>query len=263
MKSKAKKNFANSSVKSSSNSSSQYSSHLSESSHSSQTSQSHQSENTFSKLILQLKKFWNYIWNNDSLLSWILAILVVFLLVRFIIYPVVGLALGTNLPLVAVISGSMEHNGDFDSWWSSPAICDNQNPCSQEEWYAQYNISYNLFKSFTLKNGFNKGDLILLRGKKSENIRIGDVLVFSSNAPYPIIHRVVQKTNSSSQDFLFETKGDANSYQITNPYLDETKVHSSQALGVAYAKIPYLGYLKLWLVNSLSSISQMTTTTNE
>ena len=237
MKSNAKKNFSKPSI--------------------SKTSSFNKSRNP---ILSQVKTFWNYIWNGDSFLSWILAVLVIFILVRFIIYPLIGLLVGTSLPLVAVISGSMQHQGDFNDWWSSNALCNNDQLCTQENWYAQYNITKDTFESFVLKNGFNKGDLILLRGKKSENIVVGDILVFSSNAPYPIIHRVINQSTINDDEFIFETKGDANSHQISNPYLDEKKVHSSQALGVAYAKIPYLGYLKLWLVDGLSSLSQMSTT---
>ncbi|MFP4523069.1 MAG: signal peptidase I [Candidatus Nanoarchaeia archaeon] len=223
---------------------------------------SDKSSGWFFTLLKKGKQFWNYVWNGTSSTSWILAILLAFILVRFIIYPLVGLIAGTNLPLVAVISGSMEHEGTFDEWWNSPAVCNNITTCSQEEWYAKKNISQKNFSSFTLPNGFNKGDLILLHGKKPERISVGDVLVFNAKTPYPVIHRVVQKKpitheQTNQTTYLFQTKGDHNWYQIQHDYVDETTINSSQILGVAYARVPWFGWLKIWASQGISSVASV------
>jgi len=55
------------------------------------------------------KRFWNFMWNDDSVSSWVANVIVAFLLIRFIVYPVLGLILGTHFPIVAVVSESMEH----------------------------------------------------------------------------------------------------------------------------------------------------------
>ena len=55
------------------------------------------------------KKAWNFFWNEDSVSSWIANIIVAFIVIRFIVYPVLGAALGTSFPIVAVVSESMEH----------------------------------------------------------------------------------------------------------------------------------------------------------
>ena len=57
-----------------------------------------------------LKKTWKFIWEDDSFLSWLVNIVIAFVLVKFIIYPLLGLLLGTGFPVVAVVSCSMEHN---------------------------------------------------------------------------------------------------------------------------------------------------------
>lgn len=216
----------------------------------------------FAKVCLAIKKAWNYIWNGTSATSWILAIILAFVLVRFIIYPLIGLLLGTNLPLVAVISGSMEHEGTFDDWWNSPAVCANITSCSQQNWYSSKQISQENFSSFVLHNGFNKGDLILLRGKKSSRIRVGDILVFQAKTPYPVIHRVVDvkelvNATTNKTQYIFETKGDHNWYQIENDYVDETSVSSEHVLGVAYAKVPWFGWLKIWASQGISSVANL------
>ena len=56
-----------------------------------------------------LKKIWNFIWNDDSIWSWLLNLILAFLIIRYLIYPLLGIILGTSYPIVAVVSESMEH----------------------------------------------------------------------------------------------------------------------------------------------------------
>ena len=77
------------------------------------------------------KGIWYFIWEDNSLLSWIVNVILAFVLIKFIIYPGLGLLFSTSYPIVAVVSGSMEHQGNFDTWWGSSAIC-SDNYCSQE-----------------------------------------------------------------------------------------------------------------------------------
>src|SRR3989344_2683697 len=74
------------------------------------------------------KKIWRFIWYDDSLLSWIVSILLAFIIVKFIIFPGLGFLLNTQLPVVAVVSGSMEHNGDFDKFWERQGSWYEENP---------------------------------------------------------------------------------------------------------------------------------------
>ena len=64
-----------------------------------------------------LKRAWHFIWSEDSILSWIANVILAFLLIYFIVYPVLGFIFGTSFPIVAVVSGSMEHNENFNLWW--------------------------------------------------------------------------------------------------------------------------------------------------
>ena len=57
----------------------------------------------------KLKKTWNFFWHDDSLGSWMANIVVAFLVIKFILYPLLGVVLGTSFPIVAVVSESMEH----------------------------------------------------------------------------------------------------------------------------------------------------------
>ena len=115
-----------------------------------------------------LKKFWNFIWYDDSALSWIVNIILAFVLIKFVIYPGLGFILGTDYPVVAVVSESMEHNENFNSWWSN-----------SKKWYEQNGITEEQFSLFNFKNGFNKGDIMVLMGEKPADIQIGEIIVFS------------------------------------------------------------------------------------
>ena len=149
-----------------------------------------------------LKKFWHFIWEEDSLLSWIVNVILAFVIIKFIVYPGLGFLLSTTHPVVAVVSESMEHNGNFNVWWGDSG-----------KWYISNNIKKDDFGNFPLVSGFNKGDIMALKGKNPENIKIGDVIVFWSERKDPIIHRVVKKWQENGIYYL-QTKGDNNPNSI-------------------------------------------------
>ncbi len=183
-----------------------------------------------------VKKTWKFIWEDDSLLSWILNIILAFVLIKFIVYPGLGFVLSTSHPIVAVVSGSMEHDQAFDGWWESNG-----------EWYVSAGITKEQFAGFDFQDGFNKGDIMILRGIKTKDIKIGEVIVFESKRPDPIIHRVVKKWEQDN-DYLFQTKGDNNIGSIKSPYLDETTIGEERIIGKAVFRVPLLGYIKIWFV---------------
>ena len=163
-----------------------------------------------------LKKVWYFIWHDDSLLSWVVNVLLAFIIVKFIVYPGLGFIFGTSYPLVAVVSCSMEHNIEFNSWWEQ-----------NKEFYEKINISKENFENFPFKNGINQGDIMVL--KSGSNIKIGDIIVFSSSNQNPIIHRIIDLNP-------LKTKGDNN--KISDP-------NTGQVLGKAIFRTPYLGWIKI------------------
>jgi len=175
---------------------------------------------------------WHFVWHDDSIASWIVNVGLAFLLIKFVMYPVVGLALGTSLPVVAVVSGSMEHEGlSTDVWWSS--CC---GPCKgrQPALYAPFDISLEDIKAYPFSGGFNKGDLMILTGP--ESVRKGDILVFRADRlPDPIIHRVVDDSGS------FTTKGDNN---CAVGEIDKS-ITQDRVLGKAAVRVPLLGWVKV------------------
>ena len=189
-----------------------------------------------------LKKTWHFIWEDNSIWSWIVNVILAFVLIKFIVYPGLGFLLITSHPVVAVVSESMEHNINFEQWWDE-----------NQAWYLQNKITKDQFKKFSLKNGFKKGDIMVLIGKDAENIEIGDVIVFRSNKKDPIIHRVVKKTENNGM-YNFQTKGDNNEGSIKNSQLDETNLSESDIIGTAFLRIPLLGYIKIGFVGMLELI---------
>jgi signal peptidase I len=208
------------------------------------------------KLLVYWKQIWHFFWNEDSAWSWIANIAVAFVLIKFVVYPLLGLILGTNYPIVAVLSESMEHDlygnaicgqsydrfpESFSNYWKQ---------CGQ--WYEQRNITKEQFQDFPFKNGFYKGDVIILWRASPKNIKVGDVLVFWSSKPQPLIHRVV-KIWTEDGKYYYQTKGDHNSNSIAGS-LGETKIGEERVLGKGIIRIPYLGWLKIIFVESLKVV---------
>lgn len=202
----------------------------------------------------KLKDFWNFLWHDDSLLSNILLIIVLFLFVKFILYPFIGFLFATKYPIVSVVSGSMEHKASYDKFSDSYVICGKyfNEPFDADfdtfwkycgYWYENKNISKEEFYNFPFKNGFDKGDIMFLTGRG--DIKIGDVIVFMSESNVPIIHRVVNITKTSYGTF-YTTKGDHNPDSIKSFSLNEVNIPKSRVIGKAWFRIPKIGYVKIW-----------------
>ena len=190
------------------------------------------------------KKIWWFIWESNSVWSWIVNILLAFIIIKFIIYPGLGFLVGTSHPVVAVISTSMEHNGNnVDEWWSSECCMDVlcTKKLSQEDLYMPYLITKNKFEDYSFKKGFNKGDIMILVNPKKAGV--GDVIVFyTSHRREPIIHRVVYMNETS-----FATKGDNN----CGSWDFEADIPKDKVIGKAVARVPWLGWIKIGFMNLL------------
>ncbi|MCW8966777.1 MAG: signal peptidase I [Candidatus Pacearchaeota archaeon] len=196
-------------------------------------------EKEASKIIGKIKKFldrfWFLVWKDDSLKGWLLSIIFIFIVIKFIFFPSLSFITGTQLPLAIVESCSMYHDGnllsDSEEWWQI-----NQNK------YSQFEITKEQFLDFPMKKGFNKGDILFIVGVKPENIEIGDIIIFNSGVRNtPIIHRVINITNENGE-YTFSTIGDNNPSQISF----EKTINENQIVGKAKLRIaPYLGWGKL------------------
>lgn len=185
------------------------------------------------KVLEEIKKFWNFIWNDDSFFSWIVFLVVIFIAIKFVFFPTISFITGTSLPLAIVESCSMHHEENFDIWWTEYG-----------KWYENKEISKGDFEKFRFKNGFTKGDIFLIFGVETEDINIGDIIIFSSGTENrPIIHRVVGLNP-------LQTKGDNNQLQFTSENnaekINEIDINPTKVIGkVTPIRIPYLGWIKL------------------
>lgn len=146
-------------------------------------------------------------------------------------YGILRFALGTDLPMVAVVSNSMKHDSSVDA---------------DHYLWLEKNLGYDesYIKSWPVASGFAIGDMPVVRG--SEEYEVGDVIVYSiPNSKAPIIHRIVKINDDGS----YQTKGDNNSGQL--PY--ELAVKREQIHGKVVFVIPKLGYVKV-AVNRLLGI---------
>ncbi len=234
-----------------------------------------QTKEQINKQTGKIKKAWKWIWHSNSILSWIVALLLMFIFVKFIFFPGLSLITGSSLPLAGVESSSMEHVAtkyckQFSSYNECLTYSDNYEICGNSfqtkksfnfdnywgecgNWYDTNNITKSEFSDFYFKNGFRKGDIMFVWGRFTP--KVGDVIVFKPNkeslAPNPIIHRIVKIENINGQ-IIISTKGDHNEKQLhlnNNAYrTDETRITQEQVIGKAVFRIPYLGWVKLGFV---------------
>jgi len=188
----------------------------------------------------------------------------------FIVYSLLGVLFGTASPLVIVYSASMEsvyYRGDVIALGSAnqntffgPEInLNKQIAKAPVDTYAQLQYNENALEKIV----FDNGEEIIMAQK-------GSVIVYNSYpVGLPIIHRTVAKINALDGTFVL-TKGDN---QSTNPTIDQDcgridsirlstekpcitfyAIPIEQIQGVAFAQIPKVGCVKLWLVDDLFSL---------
>ena len=185
------------------------------------------------------RKFWNWLWNSNSVLSWVVSFILAFLIVRFIFYPLIGLLLGSSIPLVVIESGSMEHFADFDKWFEA-----------QQEDYARMSITEEQVQEWHFRSGLNKGDIAIIKGEDFSKLEVGDVIVFRpSSQNKAVIHRVVEVNQQAG---YVATKGDANIGQLSV----EKRITEDQVEGIAILRIPYIGWIKLAFVQAILELKQ-------
>ena len=198
-----------------------------------------------------VKKVWHFVWEEDSLASWLVNVVLAFVIIKFLLYPGLGFALGTQAPIVAVVSGSMEHDLNFEGFWTQGTCCNGA--CSHEEvqgkYYENINISRELFTSFRFLNGFNKGDIMVLYSSKEA--KVGDVIVYVTNRPDPIIHRVIRVSDEGEKK-VFWTKGDHN----CDVGEFEKGIQEDHVIGKAVWRVPFLGWVKIVAVGFLQALGR-------
>lgn len=181
-----------------------------------------------------LKKFWDIVWKDESLKGWIISVIFIFVVIKFVFFPLLSLVTGSSIPLAIVESCSMYHEGNlfsnYDKWWED-----------HENKYERLGFNKEEFRNFDFNNGFSKGDILLITGESPKEIDPGEVIIFDAGRGNPLIHRVIDKRMDNGK-YEFSTLGDNNEGQL----LVEKEIQENLIMGKASARIaPTLGWVKL------------------
>lgn len=144
-------------------------------------------------------------------------------IIAFLVNQALAFALTTDLPVVAVVTSSMQH--------------DETTEINHYQWLEKkfgYNRSY--IDSWPIANGFLVGDMPIVQG--SSEYKVGDVIVYSiPGQRVPVIHRIIK----INPDGSYQTKGDHNPSQL--PF--EFSIKKEQVHGKVIFVVPKLGYFKV------------------
>ena len=190
-------------------------------------------------------KFWFVVWKDDSFKGWIISVVFLFVVVKFLFLPLLSFATGTTLPLAIVESCSMYHETNFlffhnfGNWWKG-----------HENKYSAHTINNLDFRDFLFTNGFNKGDILFIVGVKPEKLKIGDVLIYKAISK-DVIHRIINIEQEDGK-YIFSTMGD----NVGVVQFFEESISENQLVGRAVFKIvPSIGWAKLIAVDVLNKIT--------
>ncbi len=159
------------------------------------------------------------------------------ILLYFVIQISLTVATGVDSPISVVISGSMDHHGMmFDDWWAE-----------KSDEYLPFGISKVEFSTYPHVDGFERGDILLVTGVTTDDIIIGDVIVFSRDFDQiPVVHRVVEIFEHDGTRY-FLTKGDFNI--VADNYHSDSYlgIGESRVIGKVRSVIPNVGNITLWV----------------
>ena len=156
----------------------------------------------------------------------------------WIIYQLLALVTGSALPVVSIVSDSMYHGPNNNSYMCSikvdrpHTLGEFWEKCSGD--YVQYNITKDQFRSFIAPSGMSRGDLLLV--VRDDHPSIGSVLIYQrAGSSFTIVHRLV-----AVGDSYYIVKGDNN--KIADPHVPKNAI-----IGRVVLAVPVLGYPRLLL----------------
>jgi signal peptidase I len=200
------------------------------------------------------QKFWHLLWEDNSFKGWLFSIIFLFIFIKFIFLPGLGLVTGTSMPLAIVESCSMYHSANvfsnFDNWFER-----------HEEKYNKFEITKEQFKEFNLNGGFSKGDILFIIGANPEKLKVGDIILFNSGTKgTPVIHRII-KIKEEDGEKIFSTIGDNNNGVLipgnNAGQVDEREITEEQLVGKAIFRVsPWFGWAKLIFFESIRPDSE-------
>jgi len=200
------------------------------------------------------------------------------LIAVILILAFLKIVLGSHLlvPIVVVISGSMLHV-EGDNGWNT--------------WLKYNNITDEQIADFPLRDGFARGDLIVTM---RPTVKLGDVVIYERDQAHnhlrgePIIHRIVGVATIEGNAIEVEGTLDCLSKDVLLTYASKNNIKNSdpgkiklyitkgdnndrsdQCGGIAYPitedrllaktflKIPKVGYVKLYMVDTIQKIREI------
>ncbi len=171
-----------------------------------------------------------------------------------IVFSSSGLILGTDSPMVIVVSGSMEpvyHRGD---------VVFLQGVAPEELIGREVTINRSL-KGIPLSQlGTvikSKGETVAIKFNDIPLLELdeeGDIVVYySGNINVPVIHRIVKKINAKDGIYLI-TKGDNNAKLDQETAISPSLIDASKIIGRSVFDIPAIGYVKLIIFDDLAML---------
>jgi len=98
----------------------------------------------------------------------------------------------------------------------------------------------------------NVGDGIVIKRSSNDELKIGDIITFSSKdirySGLTVTHRIVKKQKTKTGDFVYRTKGDHNNME------DPSSVSFDNIYGKVIFKIPKIGYVQQFLSKPVNFI---------
>lgn len=95
------------------------------------------------------------------------------------------------------------------------------------------------YRGFVVLSGsmepkISPGDMVIVKKTKTQDFKVGDIVTYKLNNSY-VTHRLMKVNDTTAI-----TKGDANN-------VEDTEFSKSMLYGTYQFKIPYLGYLVVWI----------------
>lgn len=105
--------------------------------------------------------------------------------------------------------------------------------------------------SESMSPNINRGDLVIVKHARPEDIKTGDVIVFDTlSEPLPVIHRVYK----INDDGTFQTLGD-NNRGIQHDW--EKQIERKDIVGKAVLVIPYIGWVKIIVCGAVPAVCKV------
>lgn len=106
--------------------------------------------------------------------------------------------------------------------------------------------------SNTMAPTFHRGDFLFLTNYDEDRIGVGDIVCAQvTGSTGPVINRVKSAHENSTGFELILTKGDANEEDDRHGIYQDTQLFLTREMvvGRAWAFVPYLGMIKIWLTD--------------